>query len=115
MTPSQFLYQWHRAQAMWEMCSHPYVLALMPPRLHRALLALNGAYAIFADSLYGGATEFSGRYRDTEGFQLAQNLWRGWQAKYPKLDAGGVYDLIDDFGEMLGLRNRYEWRIPPLP
>jgi len=72
-------------------------------------------YGLFADSLYGGATDYPSRYPNTEGFQLAQKLWRHWCAKYPQPGPEGVYGLIDDFADMLGLRNSYEWCMPAPP
>ena len=65
--------------------------------------ALNslGANAVSHGSPGRGHSLIPGGHR-RQSFQLAQELWRCWQAKYPKLGAGGVYELIDDFGEMSG-------------
>jgi Flp pilus assembly protein TadD len=83
---------------------------LMPARYLRALVGLYGVHALFIDSLCLGASECAAKYRNGDGFDLAQKLWRHWQTKAKALQPGDEYDLVDEFADILGLRGSYDWR-----
>ena len=83
---------------------------LMPARYLRALVGLYGVHALFIDSLCHGASECAAKYRNGDGFDLAQKLWRHWQTKAKALQPGDEYDLVDEFADILGLRGSYDWR-----
>jgi Flp pilus assembly protein TadD len=83
---------------------------LMPARYLRALVGLYGVHALFIDSLCPGASECAAKYRNGDGFDLAQKLWRHWQTKAKALQPGDEYDLVDEFADILGLRGSYDWR-----
>ena len=78
-----------------------------------ASLALNGAYALFLDDLFCGASEMSTPYRREETFGLSQKLWQHWQDRSKSLGPGDEYRLVDEFADMVGLRDWYEWRPDP--
>jgi len=82
---------------------------LMPARYLRALVGLYAVHALFIDSLCPGASECAAKYRNGDGFDLAQKLWRHWQTKAKALQAGDEYDLVDEFADILGLRGSYDW------
>ena len=82
---------------------------LMPARYLRALAGLYGVHALFMDSLCPGASDCADKYRQWDGFELAQKLWQHWQAKIRTLQPGDDYDLVDEFADILGLRGLYSW------
>ena len=76
-------------------------------------MALNGAYALFLDDLFRGATTFARAYQRADSFAVSQRLFRHWQARCPQLGPGDEYALVDEFAEMVGLRGWYEWEPDP--
>ncbi|MFH0992519.1 MAG: tetratricopeptide repeat protein [bacterium] len=54
---------------------------ISPQSIYRASLAMNCAYALFADWLYHGATEFSKPYRSSSMFALGEKLFSSYQSK----------------------------------
>src|ERR1035441_6123177 len=73
-------------------------------------LALNCVRAQLHDLLFRGATGFALAYTDTEVFPLASRLWDHWQSTLSSNALGDEYRLVDDFANILGLRQGYEWR-----
>jgi hypothetical protein len=51
------------ANEAWQTSSKPEVRQLTPRKILLASLALNGAYALFLDDLFRGASEFAAPYR----------------------------------------------------
>jgi hypothetical protein len=84
---------------------------ITPPVVLRASLALNGAFTLFLDHLYQGATNYAAHYQREESFALAQRLFRHWQIRSPQLGPGDEYALVDEFADMLGLRGWFDWRL----
>lgn len=90
--------------------------SLSPRWLQVRGLALECVRALFHDALCLQATEFAAPYRDTEVFPLALQLWQHWKAVCASLGPGDEFRLVDDFADILGLRQMYESRpqvIPP--
>ena len=79
----------------------------------QASLALNGAYSLFLDNLFEGASDFSALYRRFDTFSLSQRLFNRWAEQVDKLEPGDEYKLVDEFAEMIGLRAWYEWKPDP--
>jgi hypothetical protein len=113
LQPAQFLSVRLMANEAWQTSSKPEVRQLTPRKILLASLALNGAYALFLDDLFRGATEFAAPYRREETFGLSQKLWKHWQERAKNLDPGDEYRLVDEFADMVGLRDWYEWRPDP--
>lgn len=86
------------------------VVKLTPRRILDATLALNGAYALFLDDLFGGATNFADQYRRGKPFALAQRLYDRWRSQSESLQPGDEYRLVDEFADMLSLHDWYEWQ-----
>lgn len=93
--------------------SNPKILEVTPKWILRAGMALNGAYALFLDDLFHGATQYALAYQKTESFALSQRLFRHWQTRCSQLGPGDEYTLVDEFAEILGLRGWYEWKADP--
>ncbi len=93
--------------------TNPEVRQLTPPLILRASLALNGAYALFVDQLYRGATAYAASYQREEAFSLSQRLFRLWQSRSAQLGPGDEYTLVEEFADLLGLRGWFEWCADP--
>jgi tetratricopeptide (TPR) repeat protein len=90
----------------------------VPPTLLRINDILNAMFALFVDELSEGATAYADAYRKLPAFRDAEKLFTHWKEKSTDLKPGGEYDLVDAFGEFLGIRDWYDWKkdrgfIPP--
>ena len=110
LQPAQFLSVSLLAQEAWQTNNHPEVRGMTPRKILNATLALNGAYGLFLDDLFQGASEFALPYRSAETFAMSQRLFKHWQEHSRHLGAGDEYGLVDEFADMLGLRDWYEWQ-----
>jgi len=108
--PSQFLSVQKLALEAQKMVLDPKISRLTPRKIFQASLALNGAYALFLDDLFEGASEFAVPYRSAGNFTLSEKLWKHWQERAKNLSPGDEYRLVDEFADMLGLRGWYEWQ-----
>jgi len=93
--------------------SNPEIRRLTPGKFFQTSLTLNGAYCLFLDDLFHGASTFAAPYRSSETFALSQRLWKHWQERAKNLGPGDEYRLVDEFADMTGLRDWYEWRPDP--
>lgn len=93
--------------------TNPKILEVTPKLILRAGLALNGAYCLFVDKLYRGATDYAALYQKLEAFPLSQRLFQHWLARCAQLGPGDEYNLVDEFADIVGLRGWYEWKIDP--
>lgn len=85
------------------------IAAITPRRIHRAVLALNGAYCLSLDALFSGASGFADPYRQMEHFDTAQQLHQLWLDRAENLKPGDEFSLIDSFADLLGIRSWYTW------
>ena len=92
---------------------NPEIRQVTPRRILRAVVACNGAQALFLDHLSDGATRAWAPYRRLETAELSEKLWRHWQQRQPALTPGEEYDLVDEFADLVGLRDWYAWRPDP--
>ncbi len=113
LKPAQFLSVRKLALEAWQTTINPEVRRLTPRKIFQANLALNGAYGLFLDDLFHGASEFAAPYRSLENFAFSQKLWKHWQERTKNLGPGDEYRLVDEFADMVGLRDWYEWRPDP--
>lgn len=111
--PAQFLSVRVMALEAWQTNSNPEVRKLTPRKIMEASLALNGAYSLFLDDLFQGASTFAAPYRRLDAFAIAQRLYRHWQQRSDQAGGGSEYSLVDEFADMLGLRGWYEWKPDP--
>jgi len=91
----------------------PKIVEVTPKVIFRAGLALNGAYALFLDNLFHGATTYALAYQRSESFAVSQKLFGHWQTRCPQLGPGDEYALVDEFADMVGLKGWYEWKADP--
>jgi hypothetical protein len=86
---------------------------MTPSRIYRASLAMNCAYALFADSLLSGATAYADRFRKSREFATGSKLFRAWNRALSRFKPGDEYDLVDEFAQILNLEGWYEWLPEP--
>ena len=96
----------------------PKIRGFVPPSLQRINDILNAVFALFVDELFEGATSYADAYRKFPTFGDAEKLYALWKEKSAELTPGAEYDLVDSFGEFLGIRDWYDWKkdsgfIPP--
>ena len=113
LQPAQFMSVRKLALEAWQANSNQEIRRFTPRKILQSSLALNGAYALFLDGLFRGASDFATPYRRLESFTLSQSLWRHWEERAGSLDPGGEYRLVDEFADMTGLRSWYEWQPDP--
>jgi hypothetical protein len=75
----------------------------------RVINAVDGLNGLYLDWLFGGVTDFAARCRGLDGFDLAKKLWQHWQSRFPAMQAGDEFAMLDDFAEILGLAGRFGW------
>jgi tetratricopeptide (TPR) repeat protein len=93
--------------------ANPEIRQITPPLILRASLALNGAYTLFLDNLYRGATNYAAHYQKEETFSTSQRLFRYAQDGLGQLGPGQEYELVDEFAEIIGVRGWFEWKTDP--
>ena len=83
---------------------------LTPIRILRVNDALNGAMALWLHSFTGGICDFVSSYRKFDSFSIAQKIYEHFQVRSKaELEPGDEYTLVDEFADMLGIRDWYEW------
>lgn len=93
--------------------TNPEILKISPRKILRASLAMNGAYCLFLDELFDGASAFAAPYRRLDNFDMAKRLYRHWAERSAVLEEGEEYALVDEFADLLGLRDWYAWTPDP--
>lgn len=107
---AQFLSVRVMATEAWQANNNRDIRRLTPRKIMQASLALNGAYCLLLDELFQGASAFAAPYRSLDDFGLSQRLYQHWVERSENLGAGEEYGLVDEFADMIGLSNWYEWR-----
>ncbi|MCX6910882.1 MAG: tetratricopeptide repeat protein [Verrucomicrobia bacterium] len=110
---AQFLSVRVMAMEAWQTNSNPDIRRLTPRKIMQASLALNGAFGLFLDDLFQGASAFAAPYRSLDTFGLSQRLYQHWLQRSQNIAGGGSYELVDEFADRVGLRDWYEWRPDP--
>jgi len=113
LQPAQFLSLRGLALEAAQTNTNPQIRQVTSRKIMQASLALNGAYSLFLDNLFAGASTFSEVYRRFDTFALSQKLFDRWAEQVNKLEPGDEYKLVDEFAEMTGLRTWYEWKTDP--
>ena len=111
--PAQFVSIRAMALEAWQTNSNPDIRKVTPRKIMQASLALNGAWSLFVDDLFEGASAFAVFYRAFDTFGLSQRLFKHWVEHSENLGPGDEYKLVDEFAEMIGLRGWYEWKDDP--
>src|SRR5207249_4732808 len=110
---AQFLSLRAMALEAWKTSTNPEIRRVTPRKIMQASITLNGAWSLFLDHLFLGATDFAPLYRGFETFPLSQRLFNRWLDRSDNLQPGDEYNLVDEFAEMIGLHGWYEWKPDP--
>jgi tetratricopeptide (TPR) repeat protein len=113
LSAAQFMALRMGAQEALETTIEPKIVEVTPKMILRAGTALNGAYALFLDNLFRGATTYALAYQRGESFSVSQRLFQHWQTRCPQLGPGDEYALVDEFADMVGLKGWYDWKPDP--
>jgi FimV-like protein len=113
LSAAQFVALRAGAQDALQSNTNPKILEVTPKPILRAGMALNGAYALFVDDLFRGATQYAAPYQRAPSFALSQRLFQRWQSRSSQLGPGDEYVLVDEFADMVGLSDWYEWKADP--
>jgi tetratricopeptide (TPR) repeat protein len=113
MRPAQFVSSSIQAGESLQTNNHEEIRRFTPKKFLNASLALNGAYALFLEDLFHGASEFTAGYRREEAFALSQKIWKHWQSRSQHLTPGDEYNLVDEFADLVGVRDWYGWQEDP--
>jgi hypothetical protein len=84
------------------------IQALTPPRIYQASLALNAAYALFADDLFGDVTDYAAAYQATGMLATGRTLYAHYREAGDQ--PGAEFDVVDAWAEELRLGEWYAWR-----
>lgn len=91
-----------------QMIAHSDLQAMTPTRIYQSSLALNAAYALFVDELFGGVTAYAAAYQPTGMLATGRRLYDLYRQAG---DAPGAeLDLVDAWAEELRLSEWYTWR-----
>ncbi len=110
LRPSQFVSLHARQTENASILTNRDIRKITPPSIFRASNALNCAYALFTDHIYGGKTEYARAYQDTEFMKVGQELFGLWQRMMPDYQHGDEYKFVDEAAKVLALNEWYEWR-----
>ncbi len=78
ISPAQFVSVRRMALEAWQTNSNPDIRKVTPRKIMQASLALNGAWSLFVDDLFEGASAFAVFYRGFDTFALSQRLFKHW-------------------------------------
>jgi len=91
-----------------QMIAHSDLQAMTPTRIYQSSLALNAAYALFVDALFGGVTAYAAAYQPTGMLATGQRLYDLYRQAGEA--PGAELALVDAWAEELRLREWYSWR-----
>ena len=90
--------------------THNEIRELSPKRILEISDALNSAMALWLAEFTGGISDRTASYRKLGSFALGERLYRHYRARTAKeLSPGEEYGLIDDFADILKMRDWYVW------
>ena len=92
----------------YQAISNPDNKRLAPKIIFEASSAMNAAYALFIDYLYGQRTNYSKAY-DYNSIAVGRELYDLWCDVMNDYHPGRDYELVDRFADVLRLKNWYEW------
>jgi uncharacterized membrane protein len=99
LRPYQFVSIAQTQSEYLKVLTEPEIQEISPRLVIHSSTAMNCAYALFADWLYGNATGYSKPYKNSNVFALGEKLFSAFLGKY---DAGEEYILIE-FARILKL------------
>ncbi len=108
--PFQFVSLYSTQQENAAVLTSEDVQKLTPRKIYQANVAMNTSYALFADWLYKGKTEYTKLYKASNVFATGDKLFHVWLDMYKDIGAADEYKLVGKFAEILRLREWFEFR-----
>jgi tetratricopeptide (TPR) repeat protein len=81
---------------------------LTPPPIFKKTLALNCAYCLLIDNIYGAKTNYAEAYRGSDFFETGRALFGAWKELHGRYRHGDEYELIEEFARILKLERWFE-------
>jgi Tfp pilus assembly protein PilF len=113
LRPSQFVSLYEMSEENVQALTNQEIKRLSPPRIYKANITMNCAFALFLDSLYGPRTEYAAPYRPSDIFGTGKQLFEAWQKTVESFQPGDEYALVDEFARVLKLQDWFEWTTDP--
>jgi tetratricopeptide (TPR) repeat protein len=110
MRSSQFVSLNQLHQEALQVLRNKEISRLTPPLIFRANIALNCATALFVDYLFKGGTEYASSYKTSEVFKTGKLFFDIWKGRLDSFQPGDEYEIVDEYANLLKLRNWYEWK-----
>jgi tetratricopeptide (TPR) repeat protein len=98
LRPYQFVSLAQTQSEYLKVLTEPEIQKISPRLIMRSSTAMNCSYALFADWLYGNATEYSKPYKNSNVFALGEKLFSTFLSK-----PGEQYILVVEFARILKL------------
>jgi Tfp pilus assembly protein PilF len=80
-----------------------------PKIIHRASMAMNGAFVLWFDQHYPNRTDFLARFSRSDVWPLAKQLYRMWTERAATWTPGDELDWVDEWATKLGTKDWYQW------
>jgi tetratricopeptide (TPR) repeat protein len=98
LRPYQFVSLAQTQTEYLKVLTEPEIQKISPRLVMRSSTAMNCAYTLFADWLFGNATEYSKPYKNSNVFALGEKLFLAFLSK-----PGEQYILVEEFARILKL------------
>ena len=104
LRPYQFVSIAQTQSEYLKVLTEPEIQKISPRLVMRSSTAMNCAYALFADWLFGNATEYSKPYKNSNVFALGEKLFSAFLSKkHVCMHPGEEYILVEEFARILKL------------
>ncbi len=80
-----------------------------PKQIFRANLAMNGAFALWFEDRYPKRTDLAAQFQKGDAWAVSKRLYATWSTDSASWSPGNEYKWIDNWAEVLGLRDWYAW------
>lgn len=85
------------------------LMVATPKQIFRANTAMNGAQALWFEERYPHRTDLVAQFQKTDAWPIARRLYTAWTVDEKSWTPGLEYGWIDNWAEILGLRDWYTW------
>jgi len=85
------------------------IAALAPVRIRQANTAMNGAMALWLDEAFPHRTDFVSKFERTDTWATSRKLYKTWKERAESWSPGIEYEWVDAWGDILNLREWYQW------
>jgi hypothetical protein len=80
-----------------------------PKLIHRASMAMNGAFVLWFDQHYPNRSDFLARFSRSDVWPLAKRLYRMWAQRAATWSPGDELHWVDEWATELGAKDWYQW------